>query len=64
MDHSLPDSSVPGILQAGILQWIAMSSSSDLPNPGIEPMALTSPTLAGGSLSLAAQEYRSINITC
>ena len=48
MDHSLPDSSVPGILQAGILQWIAMSSSRDLPNPGIEPMSLMSSALAGG----------------
>ena len=34
---SLPDSSVPGILQARILEWIAMPSSRDLPNPGSEP---------------------------
>ena len=26
-----------GILQARILEWVAMSSSGDLPNPGIEP---------------------------
>ena len=27
MDHSLPGSSVPGILQARILEWIAVPSS-------------------------------------
>ena len=26
-----------GILQARILEWVAMPSSGDLPNPGIEP---------------------------
>ena len=34
---SLPDSSVPGILQERILEWIAISFSRDLPNPGVEP---------------------------
>ena len=37
-----------GILQARILEWVAISYSSDLPNPGIEPMSLASPPLAGG----------------
>ena len=37
MDCSLPGSSIPGILQAGILEWVAISSPGDLPNPGIEP---------------------------
>ena len=36
MDHSAPGSSVPGILQARILEWVAMPSSRDLFNPGIE----------------------------
>ena len=40
MDCSLPGSSVPGILQAGILVWVAMPSPVDLPNPGIEPAPL------------------------
>jgi len=35
MDSSLPGSSVHGILQARILEWVAMPSSKDLPNPGI-----------------------------
>ena len=39
---SLPDSSVHGIFQAIVLEWIAISFSRELPNPGIEPR---SPTL-------------------
>ena len=35
---------VHGITQAGMLEWFAISSSRDLPNPGIE---LRSPDLAG-----------------
>ena len=35
MACSLLGPSVHGILQAGILQWVAMPSSRDLPNPGI-----------------------------
>ena len=34
---SLPGSSVLGILQARIVEWVAISFSRDLPNPGIEP---------------------------
>ena len=37
MDFSLPGSSVHGILQARILEWVAIPSPEDLPNPGIEP---------------------------
>ena len=41
MDCCLPHSSVHGISQAGVLEWVAISfsrgSSQDLPNPGIEP---------------------------
>jgi len=37
MDCSLPGSSVHGILQARILEWVAIPFSRDLPNPGIEP---------------------------
>ena len=32
-----PGSSVHGILQARILEWVAMPPPGDLPNPGIEP---------------------------
>ena len=37
MDCSPPDSSVHGIFQARILEWAAISSPGDLPNPGIKP---------------------------
>ena len=37
---SLPGSSVHGISQARTLEWVAISSSSDLPNTGIEPGSL------------------------
>ena len=37
MDCSLPGSSVLGILQARILDWVAIPSSRDLRDPGIKP---------------------------
>ena len=41
----LPDSSVQGVLQARILEWVALSfAKGNLPGPGIEP---ASPALAG-----------------
>ena len=48
MDYSPPGSSVHGILQARILEWVAMSPPGDLPDPGIEPL---SPALQVDSLS-------------
>ena len=48
MDCSPPGSSVHGILQARTLEWEAIPSSRNLPNPGIKPASLTSPALAGG----------------
>ena len=45
LDCSPPGSSVHGIYQARILQWVAISFSRDLPNPGIEPSA---PALTDG----------------
>ena len=47
IDCSPPGSSVHGILQARRLDWVATASSRDLPNPGIKPMSLMSPALAG-----------------
>ena len=44
MDYSPPGYSAPGILQARILEWVAVSSSRDLPNPGIEPTSYVSCT--------------------
>ena len=47
MDCSPPGSSVHEILQARILEWVAISFSRDLSKPGIEPSSLASPPLAG-----------------
>ena len=41
-------SSVHEILQARILEWVAVPPPGDLPNPGIKPASLGSPALAGG----------------
>ena len=46
MNCSPPGSSVHGILQARILQWVAIPCSRDLPNPWIEPR---SPALQANS---------------
>ena len=50
MDCSLPSSSVYGILQARTVEWVAISFSRDLPDPGIEPV---SPALVGSSSPLS-----------
>ena len=47
MDYSLPGSSVHGIFRARILEWFAVSFSSDFSDPGIEH---GSPALQAGSL--------------
>ena len=47
-DYSLPDSSVHGVLQGRVLEWVAMPSSGDLPDPGVEHGP---PTLQADSLS-------------
>ena len=53
MNYSLPSppgSSVHGIFQGRILEWVVISYSRDLPDPGIEP---SSPALATDSLPLS-----------
>ena len=47
MNHSLPGSSVHGILQERILDELPCSPAGDLPNPGMEPSYLLSPALTG-----------------
>ena len=54
MDCSLPGLSVHGILQARILEWVAIPSPVDLPDPGIEPVSLRSPTLGGRVFIISA----------
>ena len=50
MDGSPPGSSVHGISQARILEWVAISFSKDLPDPGIKP---ASAALAGGGFFIS-----------
>ena len=45
MDCSPPGSSVHGILQARILEWVVMPSSGDLPDPRIKLVSPMSPAL-------------------
>ena len=52
MDCTPPGSSVLGMLQARILQWVAISPPGDLPNPGLEP---GSPSLQADSLPTELQ---------
>ena len=54
MDCSPPGSSVNGILQARLLEWVTLSYSGDLPGPGVEPATLASPALAGRFLTTSA----------
>jgi len=48
MDSSPPGSSVLGILQARILEKVAISFSRGLPHPGTELTLPASPALVGG----------------
>ena len=48
MDCSRLGSTILGILQARILEWVAISFSGELPDPGIEP---GSPALQADALT-------------
>ena len=58
MHCSLPGSSVHGILQTRILEWVAISFSRDLPDPGIKP---GSPVLQADSLPSELLESPIVN---
>ena len=57
MDCSPSGSSVHGILQARILEWAAMPSSRDLPDPGIKLESFVSPALAGRFFTTSAISF-------
>ena len=52
MDCSPPGSSVNGILQARILERVAIPSPGHLPDSGTEPLSLMPPALVGRLLPL------------
>ena len=43
MDFNPLGSFVHGIFQARVLEWVAISTPGDLPDPGVRPMSLASP---------------------
>ena len=53
MDYSLPGSSVHGTVHVRILEWAAIPSPGDLPDPGMEP---TLPASADGFFTTEPQE--------
>ena len=48
VDCGLPGSSLLGIPQARILEWVAVSFPRFLPDPWVKPTSPVSPALAGG----------------
>ena len=53
VDGSPLGSFVHGILQARVVEWVAISSSRDLPDPGTKPSSPVAPALAGNSLPVS-----------
>ena len=48
MDYSPPGSSVHGIFQARVVEWVATSFLVGLTDPEIEPLSLAASALKGG----------------
>ena len=61
MECSLPGSSVHGISQAGVLEWVGISFSRGSSDTVIETASSASPALAGGFLTaeLSGKPYSS-----
>ena len=69
MDCNPPGYTVYGILQAKILEWVAIPSPEDLPNPGIEPrspelQADTLPSEPPGKPSWPQSDLKSVCKVC
>ena len=73
VDCSLSGSSVHGIFQARIPEWLPCPPSGDLPDPGIEPRSLMAPALASRLFTtsatweahlLASDQIRSVAQSC
>ena len=57
VDCSQPGSSVQGVLQARILEWVTIPLSRGFPDTGIEPASLMSLPLADSLLTTNATYY-------
>ena len=62
MDCSLPDSSVHGIFQARILEWLPFATPGDLPGSGIEAVSSVSSALAGRFFTTAPPEKPKLHV--
>ena len=59
----LPGSSIHGILQARILEWLPCPPPEDLPDPWMEPSFLMYPALADGFFTTSAT-WEAVYIVC
>ena len=50
------------IFQARILEWVVLSFSGDLSDPGIKPTSPMSPALAGRVFSAEPQERQPVHV--
>ena len=64
MDCSPPGSSIHGLLQTRILEWVAIPSCRDLPNPGMETASPVTPELQADSLLLSHGELGQAESLC
>ena len=64
MDCSLPGFSVHRTLQARILEWSPCPPTGDLSDPGIKPMTLMSPALAGWFCTTSATWEAQVAYMC
>ena len=64
MDCSLPGSSVHGIFQTRTLEWIAISTPGNLPDPGIKPASVRLLHWQAGSHQLSHRESHMLLIGC
>ena len=62
LDYSPPGSSVHEFSRQAYWSGLPFLTPGDLPDPGIEPMSLVSPALAGGFLSIVPPGKSSMDI--
>ena len=62
LDCIPPGFSVHGIFQARILEWVAISCSKSLPDPGTEPLSPVSPALQADSGALTLPQKEKIRL--
>ena len=62
MDCRPPGSSVHGILQARLVEWVAFPFFMGFPDPGIEPVSTMSPALQATLLSQDIYDKPTANI--